>query len=76
LPLFWQVLATCWTPVTFIDCCEVPALAVPPEALLLLADDDELLGEPVIFTSWPTCSANFDVSPASCIVFPLLSVKV
>ncbi len=52
-------------------------LAVFPLAPLLvelaLAPDD---GVPVIATSCPTCSLSLLLSPESCQVFPLLSVRV
>jgi len=44
-------------------------LEAPVEVLLLASD-------PLSRTWWPTWSFNFDMSPASCQVFPVLSVSV
>jgi hypothetical protein len=60
-----QVLDTCFTSVIVSVDCDPPAAA--PDAGVLLDPAAELDAEvvPLIFTSWPTCSVNFEVSPAS-----------
>lgn len=60
----WQVFEMCFTEVTCSDCCEALD-EVPAPAVLLVADDEEELGVPVIFTSCPTCSLSFAVSPVN-----------
>jgi hypothetical protein len=52
---------------------EMLPLVFPPLELLLPMP---LLSDPIMRTWWPTWSLNFEVSPASCQVFPLVSVKV
>lgn len=47
-----------------------------PDAPLELPDAAPLPSDPVRRTSCPTCSVNLEVSPASCQVFPVVSVSV
>ena len=60
-----QVLDTCFTSVIVSVDCDPPAAA--PDGGVLLDPAAELDADvvPLIFTSWPTCSVNFEVSPAS-----------
>ena len=60
-----QVLDTCSISVIVsVDC---DPLATVPDGGVVLDPAAELDAEvvPLIFTSWPTCSVNFEVSPAS-----------
>lgn len=43
---------------------------------MLLGEEAAELDVPVIFTSWPTCSLSFAVSPVSEYVVPFLSLSV
>ena len=75
-----QVLDTSLTSFTVSVDCDPPAAApaLAPDGLLALDPVDELDGEvvPLICTSWPTCSVNFEASPAIWYAVPALSVRV
>ena len=58
-----QVLDMCFT-FTTVSVCE-PLGALPVEAALEPALDPGAEVVPLISTSWPTCSVNLEVSPAS-----------
>jgi len=53
-----------------------PLEADEPAALDPPAPADPAPSDPVRRTWWPTCSVNLEVSPASCQVFPAVSVSV
>jgi hypothetical protein len=60
-----QVFETCFTfsTVRVSDLLDPPGAIAELEFSPLLALDRE--GVPVIWTSWPTCSLNFEVLPSS-----------
>jgi len=73
-----QVLETIFTLSTF-SVCDAPALPEPIEPLAepeVPAALEELDGVPFTFTSCPTCSDSFDVSPESWYVVPASEVNV
>jgi hypothetical protein len=65
-PPLVQLFATCFTELTCSSCEPLAPEVLPAELLGLepLAAEPALV-DPVIFTSWPTCSLSFEVSPVS-----------
>ena len=63
-------------PAALPPAVEPLAPALPEAELGLELVSEAAACEPLSRTWWPTWSLNFEVSPASCHVLPLLSVRV